>query len=336
MKTNFMLTATVLPFIIIWQMYTYQRDQVKPDISFIRDIHKVDKESLDKLLLPIGFSPNFLNVYNKTYYISSIESRQIMSIKENKTNFYPKSQQNDDFKLVLSFSVDSNKIIVLDQISRRHVMIDVSSGIFNYIDLPLFVRGVPLNDSISVLASIDTVTKDRVFNKYNINTRQKELIKTTLPVVGDYGLSHDGFFAYSKKAKKMAYVLSHLGKVIIYDEQHQLTESFSTIDKYGFYPMVVKKGDMFFLSRKTVSVNNGIAMNENYIFIDSRIRSVEDKKNNIEGEVIDVYDIKNPNKYKYSINFSNIDLINDIKADEDFLYLLTNNEVFKYKLSDIL
>jgi hypothetical protein len=338
MKTKLLLIATLLPFVIIWQLFTYQREQVNPELEFKRDFRDVTNSVTDEIKL-FGNPPDFFEFKDDKYYVYNVEDKRfLLTNKQGKTKIFPEKNTNDSLKLILSFIVDSNNIIGIDQISRKVVKINTKSGVFKYNDIPKFIRGVPINDTALLLVSLDTITKDRAFYKYNVNTKEKEFLNIPLTTIADFGLSNDGFFAYSEDRQKIIYILYHLGKVITFDKQCQIIESFNTLDNYRFNPIVVQKGDRFYLSRKTVSVNNSAAMNEESIFILSDMRSVEDKKNNLTGEIIDIYDAKSPNKYKYSINIDSKIMkgIIDIKAHGNYLYLMTSNKIIKIDLLTLL
>ena len=149
-------------------------------------------------------------------------------------------------------------------------------------------------------------------------------------------MAHDGFFSYSSDKKQLIYVLYHLGKVVVFDEKFENIQTFNTLDNYRFNPIVVKKGNMYYLSRKTVWVNVNATLSEKFIFIVSRIKSIDDKKNGLKGEVIDIYDTFSPFAYKFSIHLDDrVKQILDIKLRENYIYLMVINENFKNEILKI-
>jgi hypothetical protein len=341
MKNKFLLilTTTLLPFGIIWQLFAHQREQINPDIVFKRKIHEVTDRITDQIQLPDGSSPNSFELQNDNYFVYSIENKNFICInKQKKIKIYPNEEDSpDNLKLVLAFKADSNKILALDQVKKKLVNINIKTGVFIYTDLPIFSRGIPINDTVSLLATVDSITKDIVFFKYNILTHEKKNVKVPLAIVKDYGLANDGFFVCDNDGEHLLYVLYHLGKVIKFDKQFEKIETYSTLDNYRFNPLVVKKGSKFYLSGKSTLININATLNEKFIFVVSRIRSVDDKNNKVKGEVIDIYDAISPNQYRYSIHINNnkVRQILDIKCRENCIYVMTINDSFKNEILKI-
>ena len=338
MKIKLILFATFLPFSIVWLLFNYQREEVNPILEFKRELYNISDKIVERVKLPNNCFPDFFAVNGENYYVYSIENKNFQVINKNKVvNVFPKKDSKDSLKLILSFIVDSNKIIGIDQISNKMVKIDTKNGVFTYESVPQFTRGIPLNDTVLLLVSIDTITRDRVFYKYNMRTNQTELLETPLPIVGDSGFANDGFFDYSDETKKLVYVLYHLGKVVTFDKYCQIIESYNTLDNYRFNPIVVQKGKRFYISRKSVMTNKAATISKNFVFIVSNMRSITDKKNGIKGEIIDIYDANLPNKYRYSVYFGdeNIGNIIDIKVHRNNIYLMTNEEIININLSGL-
>ena len=233
--------------------------------------------------------------------------------------------------LILYFKIDSSEIIALDQRSKKLFVYNTENGEQIIQDLPSFDRGFIISDSTLILTSIDSKSKDRIFFRYNTLTHQSVIIETTLPKVGDMGFSSDGFFEYSTDSNLLIYVLYGKGRYLLFDKELKSVESSNTIDQFRFNPFVIQKGSKFFLSRRSVSINSLAALNKKYIFIISMARSLKDKKNGLDGNIIDVYSNTYPHEYKGSI-FLDKEVIGNIKnfqVDNNYMYFMNSEEIIK-------
>ena len=163
MKHKLILISTVLPFVIIWQLFTFQREQVNPEIEFKRQIHEVSSRIVDKIDIPAGSSPNFLELRRDDFLVYSIENKNFICFNKQKE---VKIYEDKNFKSVISFRTDSNRVLAIDQNARKLVDINTNTSAFVYTDLPGFSHGAFISDTVLLLASndtLDTDTKDLVF-----------------------------------------------------------------------------------------------------------------------------------------------------------------------------
>lgn len=322
---------TIIPFIIIIVLYKSQRENL--NLTFKRNYTK--PIVLQDLLKVNGTNLTRIRKYGDLFSFYDLNSNEIVTI--NRLSLIEKKyggQGNDSgrFNLVIGMDMDSTNLYLLDPRNKRQTIINYRTTKQNFNNVLSFERGVTLSTKNILLNVFNNNSNDLNFIKSSFNKTHLDTLIFPLKIVGDGAFANDGFYKKNLKGE-IIFTLYHLGKFICLDTSGIVKYTSQTIDNYSKLPITVKTGSSFVISKKSVSVNKATALNSNYIFILSNLKSTEDNINYpIDTEFIDVYSLKD-GKYIYSYPLPSFKTsINDIEADDSELYILTENHVKTIKL----
>ena len=323
-----LVVTTCIPFLIIYSVYNLQKDNFSFD--FVRKTEDKTNLILKSLVIESKSSPDQITAFENHVFINFIEEKQIQSLLiDTNFNLIGKKAIADTFNLILSINPSKGRINAIDQRRRQFINFNITENVYKKYSIPLFDRGIAINDSIVLLSSIDTLSHDKLFFRYNVFNNQASKLNVPLPVIGDYGFRNDGFFSCSNESNKTVYFLYHIGEFIVIDNPNGKITSRNTIDKYNFKPIIVEKSGVFYKSRKTKKVNFAGAVNSKYIFVLSNMNTFVEKSSNSRQKYIDLYDSKYPHYYIKSIYFSKDKIrgIVDMFANDKYLYLLSGGQI---------
>lgn len=186
-------------------------------------------------------------------------------------------------------------------------------------------------------------------NKYRrilrkVNWRGNELNKY-LPIKEKEGIySTDGLLAYNKKSNRIAYMYYYKGIFTCLDTNLRILYNAKTIDTIAHSNLSIinkttlvndKKHNVGAASTPPKIVNRSIAISDNYIFINSFIKSnSEDLFRFTNNSVIDIYTIET-GKYvaSFYIPKDEKNKLTEFRVYNDALYAIYKNKIVMYKLN---
>jgi len=324
--------AILIPFFIIFILFI----STKNDLDIVFDRMYTDSLIIRQSSIDLGLkNPTRLQINRGIFYINDMAEGQIFCIsKEGRSvKAYPRDCGQDKFGLVLGYSVDTSKLLVLDQRKKQYYRIDLNRDLIRSDTLEAIERAVPVNDSL--ILGMELSPKDHEVSMVfrNIRNRLETPIAANLVQYHDGGFGNDGLFSHTSVSNKAVYLLYHIGRFYVIDFTDLTAKAYSTIDRYSKAPEFVKSGHSFTLSRKTLTVNRISANNSKYLFVISNIKTRKDKINNLRSDIMDVYDLST-GAYLNSISIEGTDKAHvvDLYADDHTITLLTRTQLLRYAI----
>lgn len=299
--------------------FYFTRTYDSTSLSFLKRI-KFQSEGPTKILV----NKDRLFIYDikeKVIKIITIEGNNIKSVGKN----------NDGDKqiiLLMDLAADSAKLSLLDV--RNHGILNYSQDdkMIGFDTIGIFTRGVFTKKGVLIL--IPNKKSDYDFKLFDTATKKLASTKIIFHTYQDNGFTNDGFF--KANGKNILYTFYHIGKFMIIDTSLTGNTLYSTVDNYDKSAQVVRFGKRTYLSQKTPNINFDAAIDDDFVYIISYIKSEDDKRKKIKGLIIDQYNLQG--KYVKSLllkNLPNSFISFDIK--EKKLYCLCTTEILVYQMN---
>lgn len=323
---------TIIPIIILIVLYKTQRENL--NLTFKRNyINPIVIKDLTKVN---GLNITRIKKYGNILAFYDLKLNEIItlnSISNTEKKYGGMGSDSGKFNLVIGMDMDTSNLYLLDPRNKRQTIINYRTHEQMYNSLHSFERGITLSNTTILLNVFNNNSNDLNFIKSSFSLNNFDTLNFPLQIVGDGAFANDGFYKKNLKGT-VVFTLYHLGKFVCLDTSGSIKYLGTTIDNYTKLPITVQTGSSFVISKKSVSVNKSSALNSKYIFILSNLKSTADNiKYPFANDFIDVYSITD-GKYLYSYPLLNLKTsINDLEADENELYILTDNMVKTIKIN---
>ncbi|HTF20656.1 MAG TPA: hypothetical protein VK658_21435 [Chryseolinea sp.] len=244
----------------------------------------------------------------------------------------------------LKLTIDSPDVYLMDGISgvSMHWHLNGQDTTMNYLRSGSFTVGVPLSSSSQVVRKLDSRVGRNVLLKEYISRDAGEgdiIVDSTLLVKQIDGFfCTDGSLVYSRAANALIYVYAYRNEFFRADTSLNKIYTVHTIDTTTRAKLTVDSipsANKVTLSSPPSIVNRRMAINNEYIFINSALAADnEDKATFNANAVIDVYALRDGTyKFSFYIPNSNGERLGEFLVSENRLVTFHGNMLDVYTLS---
>ena len=225
-----------------------------------------------------------------------------------KINFFDTTEY---LKAVPRITIDSPNVYLIDANTPIILIGKLKSlNVHRLETLTHFAASIPVSPYSYVFKVYDSITKQNILAKCNIDQKYLDKTKKTIEKQNDGIFCLDGMLNYNPKTRHLAYVYYYRNEFIYLDTNLNIIFKGHTIDTTKIAKIktaLVKSTGVLTMETPPLFVNKLSYLSNDWIFINSSLKSDNELRSMFKNNsVIDVYALSN-GLYKFSFYIPNID-----------------------------
>lgn len=301
-KTNIFLTIGVLFFscLLIFVLYSMSDKPNNDKNGFVRPIEKNKVSLLAEMELKYGGYHISGATKNLIYLGNNSPIPHVLVTDYTLTDTH-NIQITAPYKFgwrVMHLAIDSPHISLIDGITPLilHSTFSFAQTIRHQLNNLNFNSYVPISPSSFIFRIYDTVVKQNILIKENMDSFTLKRARKTLEKQIDGIFCTDGMLLYNSHAEQLIYVYYYRNQFICLDTNLNIlykNRTIDTVSKAKIQVDTIKSENNFTLSTPPLFVNKKSCMNENWLFVNSALKGDNETIKIFNSkEAIDVYSLK--------------------------------------------